>query len=208
MDEQLFLQKITTAFQASLPGIDAHKLLTPRKRPLKREEIEDISAYRESSVAVVCFPVDEKIHTIIIQRPQYEGSHGGQISFPGGKMEPFDLNLEHTARRETKEEIGWELNDSHFLGELTELFIPVSLFSVHPFLYLCEEQPFIPDQREVAEIIHFPIEKLLESEIVKTIDIPYSNGMKLKDVPYFDIENKVVWGATAIILSELRELLK
>jgi hypothetical protein len=84
----------------------------------------------------------------------------------------------------------------------------VSLFSVHPFLYLCEEQPFIPDQREVAEIIHFPIEKLLESEIVKTIDLPYSNGMKLKDVPYFDIENKVVWGATAIILSELRELLK
>ncbi|NGF77283.1 CoA pyrophosphatase [Fluviicola sp. SGL-29] len=208
MTSEEFLTQIRTSFHHPLPGIEAHKLLTPGKRPLIREEVPDIEEYRASAVAIVCYPVDNNVHSILIQRPDYNGNHGGQISLPGGKAEPDDLTMEYTARRETEEEIGWKLSEEHYLGQLTELFIPVSKFSVQPFLYFCEgPQPFLPDAREVAKIIQFPVADLRRKSIVKTTTIRVSSGMNLKDVPYFDIDNHVVWGATAIILSEFRELL-
>lgn len=209
MSPEQFLEQIRTSFHHPLPGIEAHKLLTPGKRPLTREEVPDIEEYRASAVAIVCYPIDNHVHTILIQRPDYNGNHGGQISLPGGKAELDDVTIEYTARRETTEEIGWKLSEEHYLGQLTELFIPVSKFSVQPFLYFCEKpQPFIPDAREVAKIIQFPVTDLKSESAVKTTTIRMSSGMSLKDVPYFDIDNHIVWGATAIILSEFRELLR
>lgn len=204
-----FLSKITIALNQPLPGIKAHQLLTPGKRPLTREEVEDIENYRKSAVSIICYPENDVVNAILIQRPQYNGTHGGQISFPGGKVEEEDFSVEKAARREANEEIGWELNDEDFLGELTELFIPVSKFSVQPFLYFCKQpQQFIPDEREVAEIIHFPIKVLLDDATIKKTSLKMQSGINLKDVPYFDIDNRVVWGATAIILSELRAMFK
>lgn len=209
MKTDYFLQRIQQSLNGSLPGIEAHKLLTPGKRPLTRDEVPQLNEYRQSAVAVICFPIDDTIHSILIQRPDYNGNHGGQISFPGGKMESTDNSLEYTARRETHEEIGWELSEKNYLGKLTELFIPVSKFCVQPHLYFCEEiQPFHPDSREVEEIIHFPLEELKRETVVKNKSIRMSSGMTLKDVPYFDINQRVVWGATAIILSELREMIR
>lgn len=209
MTPEDFLKRIRTSLDHPLPGIKAHQLLTPGKRPLTREEVESITEYRESAVAIICYPFSGNVHAILIQRPQYEGTHGGQISFPGGKSDPGDLSLEHTARREVMEEIGWVLSDTDYLGELTELFIPVSKFSVQPFLYYCgKPQPFIPDPREVAGIIHFPVAELNTESVIKTTTIKMSTGISLKDVPYFDIDQHIVWGATAIILSELRAMLK
>lgn len=209
MNPGQFLTCIQSSFTSSIPGIEAHKLLTPGKRPLTRDEIENTEEYRESAVAVICYPIEERVHSLLIQRPQYNGNHGGQISFPGGKAELTDNSLEHTARRETEEEIGWSLSDTDYLGKLTELFIPVSKFSVQPYLYFCREaQPFKLDEREVAGIIQFPLEDLKREAILKSTSIRISSGMKLKNVPYFDINQHVVWGATAIILSELREMLK
>lgn len=209
MNTHDFIDRIHTSLNRPLPGIEAHKLLVPGKRPLTRQEVESIDEYRESAVAIVCFPVENDIHTILIQRPQYEGTHGGQISFPGGKADADDPDLEFTARREVMEEIGWDLSGEECLGQLTELFIPVSKFSVQPFLYYCEHpQPFLPDPREVAGIIHFPVSDLKDESIIKSTTIKMSGGMNLKNVPYFDINRHVVWGATAIILSEFRELLK
>lgn len=207
MSPEQFLKQIRTSFNNPLPGIEAHKLLTPGKRPLTREEVPDIEEYRASAVAIVCYPINNNVHAILIQRPDYNGNHGGQISLPGGKSELDDATIEYTARRETAEEIGWKLSEEHYLGQLTELFIPISKFSVQPFLYFCESpQPFIPDVREVAKIILFPVVDLKSESAVKTTTIRISSGMNLKDVPYFDIDNHVVWGATAIILSEFREL--
>lgn len=209
MQQQAFLERIRKAFLKELPGTDAHQLLTPGKRSLSRLEVPDIEEYRDSAVAIVCFPIDDEVHSILIQRPNYNGTHGGQISFPGGKMEVTDQTIEYTARRETQEEIGWKLNESNCLGKLTELFIPVSKFSVQPFLYYTESiQTFIPDEREVDEIIQFPVAKLQEDHIIKSTTIRLSTGINMKGVPYFDIENRIVWGATAIILSEFREMLK
>lgn len=209
MKTNYFLQRIQQSFNDSLPGIEAHKLLTPGKRPLTRDEVPQLNEYRQSAVAVICFPVENTIHSILIQRPNYNGSHGGQISFPGGKMEITDNSLEHTARRETQEEIGWQLSEKNYLGKLTELFIPISKFCVQPYLYFCEEiQPFHPDKREVEEIIHFPLEELKRETAIKSKSIRMSSGITIKDVPYFDLNQRVVWGATAIILSELREMIR
>lgn len=209
MRTDYFLQQIQRSLNDSLPGIEAHKLLIPGKRPLTRDEVPQLKEYRQSAVAVICFPIENTMHSILIQRPDYDGNHGGQISFPGGKRESTDSSLEYTARRETREEIGWKLSEKNYLGKLTELFIPVSKFCVQPYLYFCEDiQPFHPDIREVKEIIRFPLEELKRETAIKNKSIRMSSGIMLKDVPYFDINQRVVWGATAIILSELREMIK
>ncbi|MCO5260601.1 MAG: CoA pyrophosphatase [Crocinitomicaceae bacterium] len=209
MQAEEFLNKINDSFQHPLPGIDAHRLLLTGKRALSRDEVNDIDTYKDSAVAVICFPKDKNIHCVLIQRPNYNGSHGGQVSFPGGKKEHTDSSLEYTARRETFEEIGWQLNENHLLGGLTELFIPVSQFTVKPHLYYCEqEQLYIPDKREVDQIFQFPIELLTDDSILKIKNIQTNNGLIIKDVPYFEINQHVVWGATAIILSELRAMIK
>lgn len=209
MDSNEFLDKIQHAFNQSLPGINSHKLLLPGKRALERNEVEDIASYRDAAVAVICYPNQGEIHSILIQRPDYTGNHGGQVSFPGGKKDVIDSSLEQTARRETFEEIGWQMGESNLIGGLTELFIPVSKFIVKPHLYFCEEmQQFHPDAREVQEIFQFPVKILKEEKILKYTNIQISSNQLLKDVPYFEINNRIVWGATAIILSELKSMLE
>lgn len=208
MDSNEFLDKIQHSFNQSLPGISSHKLLAPGKRALERNEVDDIASYRDSAVAVICYPYQGKVYSILIQRPDYTGNHGGQVSFPGGKKDLIDLSLEETARRETFEEIGWQLEESNLIGGLTELFIPVSKFIVKPHLYYCEEgQQFNPDTREVQEIFQFPVELLKDEQILKYTTIKISPNQLLKEVPYFEINNRIVWGATAIILSELKSML-
>ena len=130
------------------------------------------------------------------------------MSFPGGKSDPEDLSLEHTARRETHEEIGWSLDNAQLLGTLSKMYIPVSRFIVHPFVFFVpEKMEFVPDAREVAEIVPFKIHQLLHPDVVQRSTIKLSTGMSIKDVPYFELSGKRVWGATAVILSEFRALL-
>lgn len=209
MDVQIFLRQIKVAFSHILPGASAHHTFSPGKRPLSRNEVENIHEYRAAAVAIVCFPKGKKVHIILTQRPDYDGTHGGQISFPGGKMETVDKNLEVTARRETMEEIGWSLQEHECLGAMSEIYIPISRYSVQPFVYFTENmQNYQLDPREVYEIIEFPIELLKDESIVKSTDIQYSTGLKLKKVPYFEIKGKIVWGATVIVLNELKIMLQ
>jgi len=94
------------------------------------------------------------------------------------------------------------------LGELTSVFIPVSSFIVRPFLFFHDEiDELIPNEREVAEIVTFQLLDLLGEHVISTMEIPLTNGTFMKEVPYFDLESKKVWGATALILNEMRELL-
>ena len=145
---------------------------------------------------------------ILIQRPQYDGTHGGQVSFPGGKVDKVDDNLEATARRESFEEINLPFSAGELIGELSAVYIPVSNFMVQPFVFYIEELPeLIPDEREVEDILHFDIELLRDDSILKKTDMTISKGFVQKNVPYFSIENKIVWGATSMILAEMKEVL-
>ncbi|MDH5380675.1 MAG: CoA pyrophosphatase, partial [Cyclobacteriaceae bacterium] len=112
----------------------------------------------------------------------------------------------HTALREAREEIGINDKDVTILGQLTELFIPVSNYIVYPVLGYMNYQPkLIPEEREVKQVLEVNLSHLLEAERIKRKKIEI-RGYTI-DTPYFDLENQFVWGATAMILSELKELI-
>lgn len=203
------IEQLREELTKELPGEAAHYDVIPANRPVGSKAIKDLEYYRKSGVAVLLTPVNEQIHCVLMKRSIHPGNpHSGQISFPGGKKEDFDKNLEATARRETSEEIGVNLNIDELLGKLTPIFIPVSKFSVQPYVYF-KQGPleFTPDPLEVDKVFTFETNELLRTDIIQRKSIQLSQGYSQKDVPFFDIQGETVWGATAMILSELRQLL-
>lgn len=208
MKVQLFLDLFKQELADNLPGESAHLRMSPMNRPLSSLALKNAVDVRDSAVAVVLYRNKDQIECILTQRPEYDGSHGGQVSFPGGKKDPEDNDLEETARRECFEEIGIPKNEGMLLGQLTEVYIPVSGFLVKPFVYFHQELPQLKkDEREVAEILTFPLFDLKKEERISSTEIHLRNGMIYKNIPYFDLADKKVWGATALILNEIREIL-
>ena len=148
-------------------------------------------------------------HTVLIQRSTNpRDRHSGQISFPGGRVEPSDLSLEAVALRETHEEVGVPTDQVELLGRLTELYIPVSNYLVFPFVGLLHgTATFRPQPGEVEDILRPGMEVFTHPDNRKITDINIGQGIKIKDVPYFDVEGRVVWGATAMIMNEFLEML-
>jgi 8-oxo-dGTP pyrophosphatase MutT (NUDIX family) len=202
-------EKLVTCFQKELPGEFAHREFLPL-RGSSQEAIANGATYRNSAVAIVLFlNAQQQLSTVVIQRPIYNGSHSGQISFPGGKQEHFDFNLQATAIRECMEEIGLQLNSDQFIGTLSQVYIPVSQFLISPFVFYLENFPktYQPDLREVAQIHEIDLFKLFQPESILHLDIPIQQNTVLKDVPHFTQSGIKIWGATALILNELKHLL-
>jgi len=133
----------------------------------------------------------------------YEGVHSGQVAFPGGKFEEKDPDLRGTALREAREEVGIEPDDVTVIGQLTDIYINPSNFLVSPFIGYVPEMPeFRPDAREVKSIIVTDLLALNEDAVKGVKTIEHSNGYKIK-TPYYAIEGLTVWGATAMMISEL-----
>jgi 8-oxo-dGTP pyrophosphatase MutT (NUDIX family) len=133
--------------------------------------------------------------------------HSAQIAFPGGKYENEDIDFASTALRETYEEVGVDPHKVVLIRPFTQVYIPPSNFMVYPYLGICKEEiTFIPDPSEVAGIIELPIATFLSDTIIieKELQTSYANSIK---VPAFEIENHIVWGATAMMLSELKDVL-
>lgn len=201
------IELIKQLLKSDLPGEEAHLAMSPMGRKKSSQAIKQVTNYRESAVALVLFETEETIKSVLIQRPIYKGSHSGQVCLPGGKREEFETSLDQTAVRECVEETGLITEHLDLLGSLTPVFIPVSNHHVHPYIFHYTETPeFFPDEREVAEILPFNVMDILVNENIKTTDIRITQERILRDVPYFDIREKIVWGATAIILNEFRVL--
>lgn len=204
-----FEAKIHAAISNSLPGENAHLLMNPSGRGLSSEAKKKANNVRESAVAIVMYSTEISHEIVLIQRPDYIGAHGGQISFPGGKRDVGDLDLKATAIRECHEEIGISLEDSIFLGQLTPVYIPVSNFHVEPYLFYCDQIPlFVKDEREVQHIFSISIADLLHDGTISSMEIEIKGDRLYKDIPCFLINEKKIWGATALILSELKEILR
>lgn len=156
--------------------------------------------------AVLCLLHEPTESIILIQRPSYDGVHSGQIAFPGGKWEKSDVFPIGTALRETQEEIGVPPSEIELFGELTSVYIPPSNFIVHPLVGKTSYATFQPEAREVESIIHLPISTFLAPSILSTEQITISTGVKYT-TPVFKYENRVIWGATAMMLSELRHFI-
>ncbi len=190
-----------------LPGEDAQYKLAPKQRI--RPKIDWIQAQnpRRASVLICLFPNEFNIlHLVLTKRHPYEGVHSAQVSFPGGSAEPEDLSPTHTAIREFYEEVGVEVKFHQILRDLTPLYIPPSNFLVNPFLaYLSQKPTWKIDPHEVAFTMEVPLSELLSAEI-NQVEINV-RGEMLR-TPAFVFQNEVVWGATAMMLSELRELIQ
>jgi 8-oxo-dGTP pyrophosphatase MutT (NUDIX family) len=208
MNNNTFRERIRLQLSEELPGETSHQKMSPLNRPITSEALKSLTEYRESAVAIVLFEADDCIECILTQRPEYDGTHSGQVSFPGGKKEDTDEHLEATARRECKEEIGVELTEEHLIGALSPVYIPVSRFLVLPYVYFLPAAPiYTPDEHEVAEIFTFPLFDLKKEELIATMELKQPNGTIYRNVPYFNLNNKKVWGATALMLSEMKDLL-
>ena len=133
--------------------------------------------------------------------------HAGQIGLPGGKREEADRTLEMVALREAQEEIGVTPADVRLLGRLSELYIPVSNFVVHPFVGYLEYRPqFLLQEMEVDEVIEVPFRHFADPTIIQKTDIELVDRVRLRNVPYFDLDGQILWGATAMMISELVEV--
>jgi 8-oxo-dGTP pyrophosphatase MutT (NUDIX family) len=154
------------------------------------------------------YPKNGRTHLVLIVRNSYQGVHSAQIAFPGGKYEPRDQIFENTALRETHEEIGIPPSSIEIKKAFTRLYIQPSNFMVYPFLGICKEEiVFIPDNNEVADIIELPLSVFLGDDIIVSVKITTSYAENIM-VPAFKIKEHIVWGATAMMLNELKEVLK
>lgn len=161
----------------------------------------------QSAVLLYLFPRDRQWHTVLMKRPAYDGVHSGQVGIPGGRLEPGEDHRE-AALREFQEETGIQVPGAQVLGRLSALFIPVSSYQVEPFVAYAASAPlFEPDPFEVDELIELPLGVLCDDATVKCGHFLAANGLYV-DAPYFDVAGHQVWGATAMILSELRQVLR
>lgn len=203
---ETFIHTLKKLLQGRLPGFKAHNLMSPNVRftgTLKPDE----NTTRESSVLILLYKKGDELWIPFIKRPQYNGVHSGQVSLPGGKYEPSDLDLMITALRETQEEIGIHPEKVEILGQLTPIYIPNSNFNVSPFVgFLSENPEFHPDSIEVETIIEAPLKQLMAPETIEYFK-KVINGHSL-EAPFFNINNYQIWGATAMIISELKEIIQ
>jgi 8-oxo-dGTP pyrophosphatase MutT (NUDIX family) len=160
-----------------------------------------------ASVLILIYPENNEPWTVFIKRNEYPGAHSGQISLPGGKKEPNDMNLEHTAIREASEELGIREESIRIIRRLSPLTISVSGFEVHPFVGTIDVKPeWKPDKNEVTYLIETPLKNLLSAKAIKH-EMWQLRGEMLK-VPFFGVKKEKIWGATAMIFSEFIEIAK
>lgn len=191
----------------NLPGHIAQEKMAPEHR-LPHEQWERyFPQAKKGSVLILFYPIKTGIHTVLIQRPKYEGVHSGQVAFPGGAKEESDASMIETALREAEEEVGASRQLVHVIGQLTELYIPPSNFLITPVVGVSNERPdFRIDTNEVVEIIEPTVGELLDEKAVGSKEIKVRNDITI-EAPYYDIKGRVVWGATAMMISELNEIL-
>ncbi len=200
-DFTTFIEKLKIRLQKPLPGQEAHNVMASETR-LKLKMPTPNERTRESAVLILFYPSDNQILMPLILRPQYDGVHGGQMAFPGGRAEKEDESLVRTALREAQEEIGVRVTDVQVLGTLTKLYIPPSNFHVQPVVGFMSRKPeFYPDPKEVDKVIEISVEEMKNPAIIgrKVLNV---RGIEI-DTPFYNILDTTVWGATAMMISEL-----
>jgi len=201
-------EKLSVELANELPGKIAHSMMMPTVRDDNLKMPDSQIPPVKSAVLVLFYP-DEKNHIKfpLIQRPTYNGAHSAQVSFPGGKKEEKDQSIIHTALREAEEEIGIDQSRVDVVGSLTDLFIWVSNYLVTPVIAFSNEKPiFKKDDQEVEAIIEADLYDIINPAKRKQGTILVREKYNIQ-TPYFDFDNRIVWGATAMMLSELSMIL-
>lgn len=205
METDAIRKLLTERIARSLPGWEAHLKMSTHMH--KNARLNPPAHSRQAAVLMLLYINDNQLWMPLIQRPVYDGVHSGQMALPGGKHEPQDEDLIETALRETYEEIGVKVDRKFVLGELSKLYIPPSNITVSPVLAMIEAQPtYKQDPLEVEDITDVSVNALQASENYLVKEVEIFDGRILK-APSFQIDEKTIWGATAMMLSELLFLL-
>lgn len=204
-----FLNNIDAITKQPLFALDAHLKMAPLEHVQYLQNYDfSLKKPRASAVLSLFYPKNDSAHVLLIVRSSYPGVHSSQIAFPGGKMETTDTNLTQTALREANEEVGIKTANVKIVKQWSDLYIPPSNFMVSSFMGLMTTTPkFILQEDEVSALIELPVADLLNDGLVQNVRMTTSYADDTL-VPAFVIEGHIVWGATAMILSEIKETLK
>lgn len=203
-----YIQFLNERFKEKLPGEAAHQRMAPLGRKELAYYLNLNIEYRKGGVLGHIYPIHNEPHLLFIKRTEDGKTHSGQIAFPGGKMDDADADLQETALREAYEEVGLIKNELAIIGQLTNLYIPVSKFMVQPFIsYSIAEPKFNLSLNEVERVIPISIKQLSNPEIISSKRIKTFDGI-IKDAPCYLINGETIWGATAMMVSELLEMSK
>ena len=207
-DKNAFAENLKKYLTLSkLPGVDAQLIMSPNVRNPHFESQSPNDSTIKAAVLIIIIIQEDSLKTVLIKRPEYNGAHSGQISFPGGKTEKTDKNIFQTAIREAKEEIGINPDNIEIIGSLTNLYVPVSNICIYPIIGLTNEPiSYNINQDEVAEVIETDIEYLLNKNNIDKMSFTTNNFEII--APYYNVQNNKVWGATAMIISEFLEVIK
>lgn len=193
-----------------LEKLDSHQKMEPefRRNLLKNPRDYTSMTPKKAAVLMLIFPKNEEAHIVLIVRKKSPDVHSSQMAFPGGKHEDADDNYDETALRETFEEIGVHQYRVHLVRQFSEVYIPVSNFLVYPFLGIAKTEPafsICPD--EVESIVEIPLKMVLDNQYLTTVRIDTSYAQEV-DVPAFKFGPYIVWGATAMMLRELKDAIE
>ena len=208
MEFESFLSLISKVKNLEPGGTSSQFKMAPNERKILSSFNITRRSPKIAAVLALFYPNINNVTCFsLILRPNYKGVHARQISFPGGKFEKFDNSLKETALRETYEEIGIKTKDIQIEKQLTNTFIEPSNFLVSPFLGVINYTPTFSYNHEVEKVIEVKLLDLLNETSVtsKKISTSYMNNI---DVPYYKLNDYTVWGATAMMLSEIKDLLK
>ena len=206
----LNIEQLKQRLQQPLPGVTSHLKMAPVNRVQEFNNLSNIIPLaKNSAVLILLFPDNGKLKTVFIQRSVYDGVHSGQISFPGGKVETTDKDFEATALRETFEEIGVKPKAIEIIGQLTDCFISPSNFLVKVFAGYTTQKPiFIPDKKEVQSILEVDMDEFYDSNNIAEKEFYSTSRKTAVFAPCYLVNGMEIWGATAMMLSELLDVLK
>jgi len=202
-----FAAALRRRLTAPLPGLDAQLRMAPKPRP--NWDPQAGSSLRAAAVLVLLYPREDRWWLPLTLRSATLPHHTGQVSLPGGRLDPGE-SVEEAALREAFEEVGLPAAEVEVLGRLTPLPIPVSGHLLHPVVGVVGKRPtFSLAANEVERLIEAPLQYLRHPDTVKWEQRARQQPPGgLMDVPYFDVDGAHVWGATAMVLAELLALLE
>lgn len=201
-------EELKTAFKQELPGLRSHDLVMSYPRPSIDEVLASDRNPRRSAVVFLLYPKGEEWHFLLLKRHDYKGVHSGQVGLPGGSLDKGESSSQ-AAIRELHEESGLLIDSTAVIAELTPLYIPPSNFVVQPYAAIVDSEPrWKFDSHEVKRGIEVSIENLLRKDSLSETTVKMSGGNTRLKVNAYSFEGETVWGATAMILSECKEILR
>lgn len=189
-------------FADGLPGLEAQLRMAPQPRP-GWDPTALPPGLRDAAGLLLVYPHQGAWHVPLTVRASALRHHTGQVSLPGGRVDPGE-SMEETALREAAEEVGLDGSAVEVVGRLTPLHIPVSGHLLHPVVAIASTRPvFRIAEAEVDRLLEVPMERLRQADVVRWEQrVRERPPAVLMDVPYFEVEGAKVWGATAMVLAE------